>query len=202
MAVATSAGLVSGDLAGRPLIVHSERPSIEGARQAGLEAGTAPWVVFLDEEDVAAPELLATLVRAQVASGADVVTCGLALQHPDHGAESHFFLGEPRALGVLENSYGNTALIRRSLLSDMTTAPPAGDPDWPLLAQLSTSGARIVSVPLPLVARSARPGTLEQHSADALQVVQTLEQRLPPQLSSLARLTAGLAADMRRGGGR
>ena len=202
VAVANPAGLVSGDLAGRPLVVHSERLSIEGARRAGLEAGTAPWVVFLDEEDVAAPELLATLVRAQVASGADVVTCGLALQHPDHGAELHFFLGEPRALGVLDNGYGNTALIRRSLLNEMTSTWPAGDPDWPLLARLSTSGARIVSVPLPLIARNARPGTLEQHSADALQVVQTLEQCLPPQLSSLARLTAGLAADMRPGGGR
>jgi glycosyltransferase involved in cell wall biosynthesis len=202
VAVADPRGLASGDLPGRPLVVRSERLSIEGARQAGVGAGTAPWVVFLDEDDVASPELMATLVRAQAASGADVVTCGLELHDPDLGAELQFFLGEPRALGVLANCYGNTALIRRSLLSEMTSAWPADDPDWPLLARLSASGARIVSVPLPLVTRNTRPGTLEQHSADALQVVQTLERCLPPQLSSLARLTAGLAADMRQGGGR
>jgi len=72
--------------------------------------------------------------------------------------------------------------------------PIAGDPDWSLLARLSVSGARIVSVPAPLVTRSARPGTLE-HSSDALLVVQRLESVLPDPLRSVARLAAGLAAD-------
>ena len=175
--------------------MRSERRSVEAAREAGLQAGHAPWVVFLDEEDQPEVELLETLVRAQAASGADIVTCGLYLDDDEGGRTQHFFAGEPGGLGLLSNGYGTVALLRRSLLDEVTSPwPIAGDPDWPLLARLSVSGARIVSVPAPLVTRSARPGTLE-HSSDALLVVQRLESVLPDPLRSVARLAAGLAAD-------
>ena len=191
---------VSGDLPGEPLLVRSERRSVDAVRQAGLEAGSAPWVVFLDEEDVPKPELVETLVRAQAASGADVVSCGLSLAGEGDGASEYFFVGEPGGFGVLANGYGTVALLRRSLLGDVTSTWPAADPDWPLLARLSAAGSRIVSIPRPLVTRSLRPGTLERHSADALLVAQELEQRLPGRLRSLARLTAGLAAEKHRRG--
>jgi len=48
----------------QPAVVRSERRSVEAAREAGLQAGHAPWVVFLDEEDQPEVELLETLVRA------------------------------------------------------------------------------------------------------------------------------------------
>jgi glycosyltransferase involved in cell wall biosynthesis len=188
----------SGDLPGEPLLVRSERRSVDAVRQAGLDGGTAPWVVFLDEEDIAQPELIETLVRAQAASGADVVSCGLHLGGDEDEAGEYLFAGEPGGFGVLANDYGTVALLRRSLVDGMTTPWPAADPDWPLLARLSAAGSHVVSIPRPLVTRTLRPGTLERHSADALLVVQELEQRLPSRLRSLARLTAGLAAEKHR----
>jgi glycosyltransferase involved in cell wall biosynthesis len=180
----------------RPLLVRCARGSVEAAREAGLAAGRAQWVVFLDEEDVPEPELLDALVRAQAASGADVVSCGLYLEEEEGGRTLRFFAGQPRALGLLENGYGTVALLRRSLLAGLTAGRPAeGDPDWPLLARLSASGAQIVSVPTPLLTRRARPGTLERHPADALLVAAQFERALPDQLHSLARLAAGLAAN-------
>ena len=71
-------------------------PSLEGE-----------WVVFLDEGDVAEPALVETLVRAQTASGADVVSCGLFLDSTSEPKKIHLFLGEPRALGLLANGYGH-----------------------------------------------------------------------------------------------
>jgi hypothetical protein len=170
------------------------RPIVASDRAAGLRAADAPWVLFADGEGDLSPELVETLVRAQAASGADIVSCGLEVD-----GEEHLFAGEPGALGVLDNGYGRVALIRRGLLDDAAELWPATtDPDWPLLSQLHLKGARIVSIPLPLAGSTSRPGTLEHHPGDALLVVEHFERALPRQLRPLARLAAGLAADAHR----
>src|SRR5262249_34456076 len=53
-------------------VIVVRRGSREGAR-----TGTAPFVLFLDEEDVPDAELVETLLTAQARSGADAVSCGL-----------------------------------------------------------------------------------------------------------------------------
>ena len=142
------------------------------------------WVILLDEEDVPEPELVDTLVRSQQVSGADVVSCGLFVD----GAV-HLFPGEPGALGLLGNGYGTVALVRRSLV----------DPDvggrWPLLAKLSVAGARIVSVPIPLVSSPAPPASLDTDPAEALQVMNYFEETLPDDVRFLAELVTRTAAE-------
>ena len=168
-------------------------------RQAGLDQGSAPYVVFLDEEDVPDPELLGILLAAHRATGADIVTCGLRLALSDGGQRLHFFSGEPGGLGAVANAYGNVGLFRRAVLGEVPEAPPgAGDPDWPLLARVTASGASIVSIPLALVQRHAEPGSAEDDPAAALLVVQQFERALPGALRGAARLAAGLAADASR----
>ncbi len=152
------------------------------------------WVLVLEEGDEPAPELVETLARAQAVSGADVVTCGAETE-----AGTRLFAGEPGGVGVLGNQYGACALVRRALLDDVEEPwPVVGDQEWPLLARLSAAGARIVSVPLPLVRRSSEPGTLERDPSDGLLVVEHVERALPANLRSLGRLVAGLAADAQR----
>jgi hypothetical protein len=175
-------------------VTVSEGASVEAARETGLRAGSAPYVVFLDAEDVPDEELLKTLVQAQCASGADVVTCGLRIVADQGASKLHLFTGEAGGLGALSNAYGTVGLYRRDVLDDLSGQWPARDPDWPLLARLNVSGARIVSVPLPLVTRSAEPGSVERNGSDALLVAQELERALPAPLRAVARLTAGLAA--------
>jgi glycosyltransferase involved in cell wall biosynthesis len=180
-------------------LVRSVCSSVEGARADALSRLQGEWVVFLDQDDVPEPELVGTLVRAQEASGADVVSCGLYLAGEDGGRRVHLFAGEPRALGLLANGYGTVALLRRSLLDGRpSTWPVEDDPDWLLLARLSVEGATIVSVPVPLVTRRSPPGSVERSPSDALLVVEELERLLPAQLASTARLAAGLAADAQR----
>jgi O-antigen biosynthesis protein len=196
----TPAEALPADSLARCLVVRCEGGSVAAARAVGLGAAGSEWVVFLDEEDVPEPELLDVLVRAQAASGADVVSCGLYLEQ-EGGRTLRFFPGQAQGLGLLENGYGTVALLRRALLGELATAwPVEGDPDWPLLARLSASGARIVSVPAPLLTRRTRPGTLEQHPSDALLVLDQFERALPDQARSLARLAAGLAANSYQSG--
>jgi glycosyltransferase involved in cell wall biosynthesis len=140
------------------------------------------FVLLISEQDDPEPHLEETLRRAQRASGADVVTCGVRL-----ATSERLFLGDPGALGLVENHYGGAALVRRSLVTDVN------EPMWPLLAGLATRGASIVSLPRALVVRRDRTAP-DTDAAEALAVAQLFEERLPPMLSSLGRLTAGLAA--------
>ena len=148
---------------------------------------SGPFVLRLGADDEAHPDLVETLRRAQAASGADIVSCGVRVR--DTGGETlHLFHGDPGGLGLLFNGYGTVALIRRSLLGDKDVV------DWPLLARLSVSGARVVSVPAPLVTSSTRPSSLDRDPANALRVAEVFDRALPEALRSLARLATGLAA--------
>ncbi len=170
------------------------RVTVVQARADALPAlDEAEWVVFLDEGDVPEPTLVATLVRAQQVSGADVVSCGLFLEDGTGGRSVHLFAGEPRALGLLANGYGTVCLLRRSLLGSAGV-----DADWPLLAGLSVAGARIVSIPAPLVTQTALPAAHDSHPAEALRVLQRFERALPHDLRFIAELVPRLAADASR----
>jgi glycosyltransferase involved in cell wall biosynthesis len=139
-------------------------------------------VVLLDGDDAVDDELESTLLRAQAATGADVVTCGVRI-----GETVRFFSGEPQGLGAVSNDYGTVGLVRRELLESGV------DRHWPLYAKLAAAGRRIVSVPLPLATTATRPGTVEDDPPDALLVLEHFEQA-PQSTGQLARLAAGLAA--------
>lgn len=160
-------------------LIELEPPGPPPHGASELPAG---WVLLTDADDVPREHLVETLARAQEASGADVVTCGVTLE----SGLQRFFLGDPGGLGVLANHYGTTALVRRSLLSDEAERKPG----WVLLAELALGGAKIVSIPEPLVDRRQGP----DDESVALLVVQRFEQHLPRPLRLLARLAAGLAA--------
>jgi glycosyltransferase involved in cell wall biosynthesis len=161
------------------------------ARRPVPEPGDeSEWLVRVEREAAPKEAFLPTLRQAQAASGADIVTCGLALDTGVH----HFFLGDPGGLGLVSNAYGTAALVRRSLLEDGTEHKGAHDPAWPLLARLVLGGASIVSVPEALVQTSRRPGDVHRDPVSGLAVLQEFERHLPQTARSLARLATGLAA--------
>jgi glycosyltransferase involved in cell wall biosynthesis len=163
----------------------SARPVPPGARVSTIDPD---WVLLLEESDAPDPELVESLVRAQQVSGADVVSCGLFVEDT-----VHLFPGEPGALGLLGNGYGTVALVRRALLeADADVAR------WPLLAKLSLAGAKIVSVPMPLVASAAAPADLGTRPTEALRVLEHFEQALPHQARFLAELVTRMAAQTAR----
>jgi glycosyltransferase involved in cell wall biosynthesis len=144
------------------------------------------WAVLLEEDDVAEPELVQTLVRAQEVSGADVVTCGVVVD-----GTTYLFPGEPRALGLLANGYGTVALVRRSLLTDERKP-------WPLFSSLALAGAKVVSVPSPLARQRVPPRNLRNAPDEALRVLRYFERATPPNLRFVAELVPRLAAELDR----
>ena len=191
---ATSQARHPQDVAGAR-VVTSAGSSVEGARQAGLEAGSAEYIVFLDEEDVPDDVLLETLLQALRGAQADVATCGIRVPGTNGETTLHFFSGDPGGLGAVDNAYGGVGLFKRTVLGNLTpTWPSPRDADWPLLARVVASGASIVSVPRALVRRAVVPATVANDGAGALLVAQHLEGALPDALRGSARLVAGLAA--------
>jgi glycosyltransferase involved in cell wall biosynthesis len=153
-------------------------------REGAHTDDSSAWTLVGDVD----ADVQATLARAQRASGADVVTCGITLPS---GAR-RFFLGDPGGLGVLENHYGTVALIKDAEVGDPT------EPIWQKLARLAVDGASIVSIPKALVAQASPPASVATSPRQALAVARIFDRRLPPSLRSLARLTVGLAAQQER----
>jgi hypothetical protein len=166
------------------------------SRRAGLARTAAEWIVFLDEDDDPADGLVDTLVAAQAASAADVVT--VAVRPADDPAGIHMFLGDPGPLGLVENQYGVLGLVRTDLLTAQPLAEDGPDLDWPLFARVALAGGRIVSVPEPLSVHSGRPGRAGDVPGGGLAVLEAFEERPAPELRDLPQFAATLGAALAR----
>jgi hypothetical protein len=162
------------------------------SRQDGLERTSAEWIVFLDNDDLPDDDFLEGLVSAQAASGADAVTC--AVRSATSPNETRLFLGDPGALGLLENHYGVVGLVRIGLAALQSTPDDGVDPDWPLLARMALEGARIVSIPEVLSTHRGSPGRVGDVPGPGLTVLRLFEEAPSEALRGLPHLAATLAA--------
>jgi glycosyltransferase involved in cell wall biosynthesis len=161
------------------------------SRRDGLARSAADWVVFLDDDDAADDTFVDVLVSAQAASNADVVTTAVRTV----GGGVQLFLGDPGALGLIENQYGVVALVRSELAAAHLQGEEAAvDPDWPLFARLTLAGAKIVSVPEPLSGHAGKPGEVVDVPGEGLAVLDAFEEARHAQLRDLPQLAATLAA--------
>jgi glycosyltransferase involved in cell wall biosynthesis len=189
----------------RASIVNVPGGSRWESRLAAAESSQRSWLVLLEDDDLVEADLLESLVTAQRHTSADAVTCAVRNSGTDSGT-TRVFVGEPGSLGVLENRYGTVGLVRRELLAElgplMVAGEPFDDPDWPLYASLSSRGASITTVPVPLVTRQRRGGHAEgvPDPSDALKVARIFEQAAGSPLGSLPVIAAVLfrAASERR----
>ena len=161
-----------------------------GGLEDGLRKTTGELVLLLDEQDELDADCLETLLRA-LSSGVDVVTCGVR----NRGDEVRLFVGEARELGLIGNYYGLVGLYRRSVLENGVQPPEVdGDVDWLLLASASHAGARVASVPRPLVSSTRIPGSIADGSGAAFAVLQAFERAPLTDFRELPWLAASLAA--------
>jgi glycosyltransferase involved in cell wall biosynthesis len=165
-------------------------PILFESRRDGLAHSASDWVVFMDDDDTPDDTFIDALVAAQAASNADVVTTAV---RPAGGGE-HLFLGDPGALGLIENQYGVVGLVRSELAAAHLPPDGAVDPDWPLLARIALSGARIVSIPEPFTSHSGKPGEVVDVPGEGLIVLDAFEAASTTQLRDLPQLAATLAA--------
>lgn len=158
------------------------------SRKDGLERTAGEWVVFLDDHDIPDDSFVDTLVDAQVASNADIVTAAV---RPKAGGVQ-LFLGDPGSLGLVANLYGVVGLVRSELAAAETLTDEGPDCDWPLFARLALAGARVVSIPEPLSGHAAETGRIEDVPGAGLSVLEAFE--AARDVSDLPQLAAALAA--------
>ena len=67
----------------RLTVIHQKNRGLAGARNAGLDLVTAPWIFFLDSDDLLAPGALEALFAQARAHGASLVEGAYAVVNPE-----------------------------------------------------------------------------------------------------------------------
>lgn len=139
-------------------IVRQPNSYLGAARNAAVKAARGDYLLFMDDDNVALPEMLQTFVHAAVCSGADVLTCPNMLFTGDQPREKveriWLPLGGAGGVGVYRNAFGDAnALWKRSAFERVggyTTDYGVGHEDWELFADAVLAGLRLELVPVPL----------------------------------------------------
>ena len=147
-------------------LVRRSNGYLGAARNTAIRESKSDYLLFLDDDDIAFPTLIATLVEAAEATRADVMGCLNLFMEVERRAEAHPFpdlfkqkvsyvpLGGPLAFAPLANVFGSaTSLIRRSLLErtgGYTEEHGVGHEDFELYVRALQHGAKLEICPVPL----------------------------------------------------
>lgn len=162
-------------------LVRQENGYLGAARNTGIRAATTEFVILLDDDNVAFPDMVRTLCNAARTSKADVVTCGIKHFHDEtqppnaatHGnGTEHYFSAGPILLGSIHNCFGDCSGIYRTDIFDQVGGfheiYGVTYEDWQMHLRIAVAGFRILSLPEPLLwyrirkasmLRSTRPYT-------------------------------------------
>lgn len=182
-------------------IVRQTNRYLGAARNNAITHATGDYVMFMDDDNLAAPGEITTFVRAAVASGADILTCFLNVFQSSAPAPTtppvHVwpFLGGALAPGLLRNVFGDAnALVRRDVftrIGGFTEDFGVGCEDWEFFARATLQGLRLDVVPEPLVLyRQSPQGMLQStsHRANRMRALRPYLGLLPSHLRSFVHL--------------
>jgi O-antigen biosynthesis protein len=154
-------------------VVRQSNKYLGAARNAGLRHAETPFVIFLDDDNIAFPNMIEVFRGAAYASGADIVTCQMQFFHeataePDPQelicGERWAYPGGPMALGVLENCFGDaTAIYKRGLFEHVGCFHEIMGvtyEDWQLHLRACLEGLSLLSLPIPLFWYRVTPGSM------------------------------------------
>jgi GT2 family glycosyltransferase len=139
-------------------ILRTSNRYLGAARNHAARHADGVYLVFMDDDNLAIPEMISTLVAAARTSAAPVVACGMrkfqgdpADGLPTNSIGCYVPLGAASALGVFENGFGDAnALIERDLflsLGGFTEHHGIGYEDWELFARCALRGVEILPLP-------------------------------------------------------
>ena len=142
----------------RVTIVHHAQPRfISAARNAGIARAAGRWVAFCDDDDLWAPDKLATQLAALRASSARWGCTGVAVVNEDLQVVGHHHVkGGDVLAGLLESNgipTGSSVIAERDLIADVGGFDPAlrGSEDWDLWIRLAQHSP-LAAVDRPLIA--------------------------------------------------
>ncbi len=91
----------------RIVAVHQENRGLSGARNSGAKRARGQYVVFLDDDDEARADWLATFQAMAIASGCAVAWCAAEIAYPETGARRRAL---PQDLGRVFDGYRGVLL--------------------------------------------------------------------------------------------
>jgi glycosyltransferase involved in cell wall biosynthesis len=94
--------------------IRRKDSNIGAGRNAGIDAARAPWIAFIDDDDVAYPEMLSFLYRLVVDHQADISFCGSDKGLPDERVVPQFVFDELKIMNCEESVI---ELLERKLLN-------------------------------------------------------------------------------------
>ena len=141
------------------------------ARNRAAAEADGDYLVFMDADNLARPEMLTTMHRAMETSGADALSCYFTAFYsnttPDEKTRPHFIyrpLGAVHLLGLMENTYGDAnCIIKRSVfdaIGGFRGDPIAACADWDLFLRLHLSGYSVDVIPRELFWYRHRPNSM------------------------------------------
>ncbi|MCB9100569.1 MAG: glycosyltransferase [Anaerolineales bacterium] len=195
------------------LLVQDNR-YLGAARNFGARHLTGDYLLFMDDDNVAKPHEISTLVAVAHRTGAEIVTtfCDVfEVEDTLSGAEPpplrYTPFGPDPALGVLSNCYGDAnALYERQAfdkLGGFTEDYGITHEDWELFCRASIVGVKMVCVPEPLFWYRVSLGgmfrgeqTQLHKSANLRRHIRPYLEQLPYYQAKLIQLAQGLSTDL------
>jgi len=136
--------------------VHAPARNISVARNACLDAASAPLVAFLDDDEIALPGWLAALLATMERSGAPIVLGPVRAHYADglpgwlKAVDLHSTRPAVRRDGTIDTGYSCNVLFRRDILDGLRFDPArgvTGGEDDAFFSQLYRRGHRIAFAP-------------------------------------------------------
>ena len=172
------------------------------ARNTAVRASRGELLMFMDDDNLAAPGEVSTFVRAARHSPADIFTCFLAVFQSaaptDRPETSHVwpFLGGAVVPGMRRNVFGDAnAMYRRRVFKrfgSFTEDFGIGCEDWEFFARAVLLGARLEVVPEALVHYRQTPSGVQNATpshANHMRVLRPYFALLPADLRGFVHLT-------------
>lgn len=139
-------------------IIHQSNSFLGAARNRAAAEASGKYLLFMDDDNIAEPEMLQKFVTSAMQTDADVLTCVAMPFTGNKPPEKPEFLwlplGGAAGAGLYRNAYGDAnALWKKQAfekLGGYTTDYGVGHEDWELFADAVLSGLRLELVPQPL----------------------------------------------------
>ncbi|MCB0208446.1 MAG: glycosyltransferase [Anaerolineae bacterium] len=201
------------ELLGWRLLVQENR-YLGAARNYGSRHMSGDYLLFMDDDNVAKPQEISTMVAVAERTGAEIVTtfCDVfetekTLSGVEPPPMRFTPFGSDPALGVFSNCYGDAnALYKRQAfdkLGGFTEDYGITHEDWELFCRASIEGVEIVCVPEPLFWYRVSEGgmfrgeqTQLHKSANLRRHIRPYLEQLPYYQAKLIQLAQGLLTDL------
>jgi len=156
---------------GPACLLEQDTASLGAARAAGAAALGTGWLLFMDDDNIAPPEALATFARAAATGRADIWTCWARLFRAEppsaatmEQAPLYAPLGPVPGLMARENTLGDANLLIRTeafhALGGFDPDPATGAEDWDLLVRAWITGVRQRVIPRVLLWKRQSAGSM------------------------------------------